>query len=76
MEHTEAGQIKATSKVNQIGELALKKGWPSMFRGSLYEQQRYQKCFVGDWYLTSDLAICDGDRYYWFVGRADDVIKS
>ena len=32
--------------------------------------------FRGDWYLTGDMAICDEQGYYWFVGRADDVIKS
>ncbi|GAB4165825.1 MAG: acetate--CoA ligase [Rhodocyclaceae bacterium] len=58
------------------GELALKRGWPSMFRGYLDQPERYRKCFVGDWYLTGDLARRDADGYYWFVGRADDVIKS
>ena len=58
------------------GELALKAGWPSMMRGYLHEDERYRKCFVGDWYLTGDLAMRDADGYYWFVGRADDVIKS
>ena len=33
-------------------------------------------CFAGGWYLTGDLARRDADGYYWFVGRADDVIKS
>ena len=58
------------------GELALHAGWPSMFRGYLHEEGRYRKCFVGDWYLTGDLARRDVDGYYWFVGRADDVIKT
>lgn len=58
------------------GELALKRGWPSMFRAYLHEDARYAKCFAGDWYLTGDLARRDGDGYYWFVGRADDMIKS
>ncbi|MDC4226666.1 MAG: AMP-binding protein [Candidatus Manganitrophus sp.] len=40
------------------------------------EQERYRKCFAGGWYLTGDLARRDADGYYWFVGRADDVIKS
>jgi acetyl-CoA synthetase len=47
-----------------------------MFRGYLNEEERYRKCFAGGWYLTSDLAKCDADGYFWFVGRADDVIKS
>ena len=58
------------------GELALRPGWPSMFRGYLGEPARYEKCFAGGWYLTGDLAKRDRDGYYWFVGRADDVIKS
>jgi acetyl-CoA synthetase len=57
-------------------ELALKAGWPSMMRGYLNEDERYRKCFAGPWYLTGDLAKRDADGYFWFVGRADDVIKS
>ncbi len=58
------------------GELALRPGWPSMFRGYLSEDARYRKCFAGGYYLTGDLARRDRDGYYWFIGRADDVIKS
>jgi len=58
------------------GELALRPGWPSMFRGYLNEPERYRKCFADGWYLTGDLAMRDADGYFWFVGRADDVIKS
>lgn len=58
------------------GELALKPGWPSMFRGYLHDEARYQKCFQGGWYLTGDLAKRDKDGYFWFVGRADDIIKT
>jgi acetyl-CoA synthetase len=47
-----------------------------MFRGYLHEEARYKKCFAGAWYLTGDLAKRDGDGYFWFVGRGDDVIKS
>ena len=58
------------------GELALKAGWPSMFRGYLNNEERYQKCFTDGLYLTGDLAKRDADGYFWFVGRDDDVIKS
>ena len=58
------------------GELAIRPGWPSMFRGYLHEDQRYRDRFVGGWYLIGDLARMDTDGYFWFVGRADDVIKS
>ncbi|MFZ3203556.1 MAG: acetate--CoA ligase [Pseudomonas sp.] len=60
----------------QIGELALKQPWPALFRTYLGQEERYRRCFVGDWYLSGDLARRDADGYYWFVGRDDDVIKS
>ncbi|MDJ0857762.1 MAG: acetate--CoA ligase [Dinoroseobacter sp.] len=59
-----------------IGELALRPGWPSMMRTYLHEQARYDKCFRDGWYLSGDLAFCDEDGYFWFVGRADDLIKT
>jgi acetyl-CoA synthetase len=58
------------------GDLALKPGWPSMFRGYLHDEERYRKCFVDGWYITGDLARCDEDGYFWFMGRADDIIKT
>jgi len=60
----------------QSGELALRAGWPSMFRTYLDQEERYQRCFVDGWYRTGDLARRDADGYYWFVGRGDDVIKT
>lgn len=59
-----------------IGELALRPGWPSMMRGYLHEEVRYQKCFLDGWYLSGDLAMQDADGYFWFVGRSNDLIKS
>jgi len=70
------GGVKAVGDPMVIGELALKPGWPSMMRAYLHEEARYDKCFLGGWYLTGDLAMRDADGYFWFVGRADDVIKS
>ena len=72
----EDGSIERIDEPNVEGELALRAGWPSMFRGYLNEDERYRKCFAGDLYLTGDLARIDADGYFWFVGRADDVIKS
>jgi acetyl-CoA synthetase len=64
------------AETGATGQLALRRGWPSMFRGYLGEEARYRACFAGDWYLTGDLALRDADGYFWFVGRADDLIKS
>ncbi len=72
---TEAG-VQVVEAPDEEGELALKAPWPSMMRGYLHEDERYRKCFVDGWYLTGDLARRDAEGYYWFVGRADDVIKS
>jgi acetyl-CoA synthetase len=60
----------------ETGELALRAGWPSMFRGYLDEDVRYQRCFVDDWYRSGDLVQRDADGWFWFVGRGDDVIKT
>lgn len=70
------GVIEEITTPDVEGELALRPGWPSMFRAYLNQEERYRKCFAGGWYLTGDLAKRDADGYYWFVGRADDVIKS
>jgi acetyl-CoA synthetase len=76
VERLEGGTVREITKPMAMGELALRPGWPSMMRAYLNEEERYRKCFVGGWYLTGDLAMRDGEGYYWFVGRADDVIKS
>ena len=70
------GSVTVIDEPMVQGELALKAGWPSMMRGYLHEEERYRKCFSGPWYLTGDLAKRDAEGYFWFVGRADDVIKS
>jgi acetyl-CoA synthetase len=70
------GKIEVVTAPDTEGELALKPGWPSMFRAYLHDEERYKKCFVGGWYLSGDLAKRDADGYFWFVGRADDIIKT
>jgi acetyl-CoA synthetase len=70
------GSVKVVEEPGAEGELALRRGWPSMFRGYLGDPERYARSFAGEWYLTGDLARRDADGYFWFVGRADDVIKS
>jgi acetyl-CoA synthetase len=71
-----AGSIEPLAEPDVQGELALRAGWPSMFRAYLGQEDRYRSCFADGWYLSGDLARRDADGYFWFVGRADDVIKS
>jgi acetyl-CoA synthetase len=70
------GEVTVIGEPGVAGELALRPGWPSMFRGYLHDDERYAASFAGGWYLTGDVARRDGDGYYWFVARTDDVIKS
>jgi acetyl-CoA synthetase len=70
------GTVTVLTGPDEVGELAVRPGWPSMFRAYLDQPERYAAAFRGGWYLTGDLARIDADGYVWFVGRADDVIKS
>jgi acetyl-CoA synthetase len=70
------GEVEVVDEPGVEGELALRPGWPSMFRGYLHEDERYARCFAGGWYLTGDVVRRDADGWLWFVARADDVITS
>ena len=75
--HRREGEgVDEVTEPEEEGELALRPGWPSMFRAYLGEPDRYAGVFEDGWYLTGDLVRRDEDGYFWFVGRADDVIKS
>ena len=49
---------------------------PGLFLEYQGDAAKTAACFRGDWYLTGDRATMDADGYFWFVGRADDVILS
>lgn len=68
--------LRILEEPGKQGHLVLKKGFPSLFRTYLDEEERFNKCFEGEWYLTGDLAKKDAEGYFWFVGRADDIIKT
>ncbi len=70
------GELQRVDAANARGQLALRRNWPSMFRGYIDEDARYRASFLSDWYLSGDLVRRDDAGYYWFIGRADDVIKS
>jgi acetyl-CoA synthetase len=70
------GGVDLVDSPDEVGEIALRSGWPSMFRGYLGEEARYRSSFADGWYLSGDLATRDRDGYFWFIGRADDVIKA
>ena len=76
VERSPEGKVQEILAPLQKGEIAIKQGWPSMFQCYLGQPRRYEACFRDGYYLTGDLAMKDQDGYYWFLGRADDVIKS
>ncbi|MFA0815419.1 MAG: acetate--CoA ligase [Anaerofustis sp.] len=62
---------------NRMGNLAIRKGWPSMMRGIWNNPGKYSSYFMpNDWYVTGDSAYMDEDGYFWFQGRVDDVIMT
>ena len=59
------------------GFLALRPGWPSMMIGIWRNASTYKEYFrIPGWYITGDQAYKDEDGFLWFLGRADDVIKT
>jgi acetyl-CoA synthetase len=62
--------------IKQVGNLAIKPPWPSMMKTIWRRPKKYKSYFKGGFYITGDLAYKDKDGYFWFVGRADDVIKT
>ena len=62
--------------VGEEGHLAIRPGWPSMFKTYWGNEERYNSRFQNGWYITGDKARMDDDGYFWFVGRADDVINT
>ncbi|MEN8153767.1 MAG: acetate--CoA ligase [Acidobacteriota bacterium] len=59
-----------------VGLIALKPGWPAMFRTYWNNEETYKSKFINGWYVCGDRASIDEDGYYWFVGRDDDVINT
>ncbi len=70
------GHLEVIDSPDEVGEIALRPGWPSMFSSYLGETERYRGSFIDGWYLAGDLARRDRQGFFWFIGRADDVIKS
>jgi acetyl-CoA synthetase len=61
---------------DEVGEIILRPGWPSMFRTYLDNEQRYRDSFDDGWYFSGDQGRRDEQGNFWFVGRSDDIIKS
>nr|WP_198004751.1 acyl-CoA synthetase [Rubrobacter xylanophilus] len=60
----------------EVGEVAVLRPDPVMMLGYWNNERATEAKFVGDWLRTGDLATRDGEGYFRFVGRDDDVITS
>jgi acetyl-CoA synthetase len=68
------GQEVATG---ELGRLVVKPGWPAMLRKVWRNEAKFKEYFkIPGWYFSGDNAWKDKDGYFWFVGRADDVINT
>ncbi|SDJ55271.1 acetate--CoA ligase [Salimicrobium halophilum] len=61
---------------NQMGNLAIKEGWPSQMRAIWKNPGKFESYFINGWYVSGDSAYRDEDGYFWFQGRLDDVINT
>nr|WP_255731383.1 acyl--CoA ligase [Solibacillus sp. MA9] len=69
----EFGEVVTTG---EVGDIAVHKSTPALFKGYYKDPERTAIQFRGDWYVTGDRATKDEDGYFWFEGRNDDIIIS
>jgi acetyl-CoA synthetase len=62
--------------VGKVGHIAVHRSSPALFKGYYRDEVRTNAAFIGDYYITGDLAKKDEDGYFWFEGRSDDIIIS
>ena len=68
-----------SAEAGEQGQIVIRydKEYPSgLFNGYYRNQKLTAEAMSDGIYYTGDLAWKDEDGYYWFIGRADDVIKS
>lgn len=63
-------------KPHTEGSLVLRPHFPSLMKKIWRRPSKYNSYFEHGWYISGDRAYKDEDGYFWFVGRADDVIKT
>lgn len=69
----ESGNVLPTG---EVGEVGIRRPDPVMCLGYFKNPEATKEKYVGDWWVTGDLAKKDEDGYFWFVGRKDDLITS
>ncbi|MEQ4206690.1 AMP-binding protein [Actinopolymorpha sp. B9G3] len=72
------GELREINDPYEVGEIAVRPGCPSLFRGYLGdgEPEGIDSCLTAGWHLTGDLARRDNDGYFWYAGRVADAIAT
>lgn len=65
-----------STEIGEVGDIAIHRDTPALFSEYYKEPERTEMQYRGDYYITGDRAAKDEDGYYWFEGRADDIIIS
>jgi benzoate-CoA ligase len=59
--------------IGQVGNLMVKGDANSPYYWNKHEQTK--RTMQGEWLKTGDTYYCDGEGYYWYCGRSDDMMK-
>ncbi len=73
------GSLEPVTEAGKIGQIAIRtteRKQLGLFREYYRNEELTKQVWHDGYYMTGDLSYFDEDGYYWFVGRADDVIKS
>ena len=63
-------------KPGELGHIAVRRPDPVMMLEYWNNPKATKEKYIGDWLITGDLGMTDADGYFWFHGRADDIISS
>lgn len=59
----------------KIGMLAIHRSEPRLMLGYWDRPEEERECFRGEWFISGDLVYCDGEGYYYYVGRKKNILK-
>jgi acetyl-CoA synthetase len=60
----------------KVGDIAVRKDFGALFKSYYKDPERTNSAFRGNYFVTGDRASKDRENYFWFEGRADDIIIS
>jgi len=73
---SETGSGDQSAAVDETGLLAVHRGEPGLMLGYWNSPDETRAAFRGEWFLTGDRARADADGYFWYEGRADDLMNA